>query len=40
SALSPALTALSFAAPVYSAGVAAASQIKAVHFQELRTLVK
>lgn len=39
-ALSPALTALGFPSPVYSPGVAAASQLKAVHFQELRTLVK
>ena len=39
-ALSPALTALGFAAPVYSSGVSVASPLKAVHVQELRTLVK
>jgi hypothetical protein len=39
-ALTPALTTLGFAAPTYSSGVAAAAQIKAVHFQELRTLIK
>ncbi len=39
-ALSTALTTLGFPSPTFTAGLAAASQIKAVHVQELRTLVK
>jgi hypothetical protein len=40
SALSTALTALGFPAPTFSSGVGAGSQVKTVHLQELRTLVK
>ncbi|HEY0156943.1 MAG TPA: hypothetical protein VGF28_06575 [Thermoanaerobaculia bacterium] len=39
-ALSAALTALGLPAPSFSSGVAAASPVKAVHLQELRTLMK